>query len=104
MGRFSNPRGLDAALAEKLATLESFVRDTAPAAPPEEIRETTPEAGDKQERPRVLERPRAVESPPLVPEPPQPQLSPLLSDRLLDAKVRLHRRLIEETNLSALEK
>jgi pilus assembly protein CpaF len=30
--------------------------------------------------------------------------SPLLSDKLLDAKVRLHRRLIEEINLSALEK
>ncbi|HZP76844.1 MAG TPA: CpaF family protein [Pseudolabrys sp.] len=30
--------------------------------------------------------------------------SPLLSERLLDAKVRLHRRLIEEINLSALEK
>jgi pilus assembly protein CpaF len=28
----------------------------------------------------------------------------LLSDKLLDAKVRLHRRLIEETNLQALEK
>jgi len=30
--------------------------------------------------------------------------NPLLSDRLLDAKVRLHRRLIDEINLSALEK
>src|SRR5580700_9613050 len=30
--------------------------------------------------------------------------NPLLTDKLLDAKVRLHRRLIEETNLSALEK
>jgi pilus assembly protein CpaF len=30
--------------------------------------------------------------------------NPLLSDKLLDAKVRLHRRLIEEVNLSALEK
>ena len=35
----------------------------------------------------------------------QPQAAnPLLSDKLLDAKVRLHRRLIEEINLSALEK
>ena len=34
---------------------------------------------------------------------PAPQASnPLLSDKLLDAKVRLHRRLIEEVNLSAL--
>jgi pilus assembly protein CpaF len=30
--------------------------------------------------------------------------NPLMTDRLLDAKVRLHRRLIEEINLSALEK
>src|SRR5438094_4276595 len=36
---------------------------------------------------------------------PAPQASnPLLSDKLLDAKVRLHRRLIEEINLQALEK
>jgi pilus assembly protein CpaF len=40
-----------------------------------------------------------------TPEPAQaPSANPLLSDKLLDAKVRLHRRLIEETNLSALEK
>lgn len=41
------------------------------------------------------------------PEPekaPAEPASPLLSDKLLDAKVRLHRRLIEEINLSALEK
>src|SRR5487761_1878837 len=30
--------------------------------------------------------------------------NPLVTDKLLDAKVRLHRRLIEEINLSALEK
>ncbi|HLN37051.1 MAG TPA: ATPase, T2SS/T4P/T4SS family, partial [Xanthobacteraceae bacterium] len=41
-----------------------------------------------------------------APEPPAPQPSanPLLTEKLLDAKVRLHRRLIEEINLSALEK
>ena len=45
-----------------------------------------------------------------LPEPPPEQVSPpasespLLSDKLLDAKVRLHRRLIEEINLSALDK
>jgi pilus assembly protein CpaF len=43
------------------------------------------------------------------PEPPKDKLpaeskNPLHSDKLLDAKVRLHRRLIEEVNLSALEK
>src|SRR5580704_13290785 len=40
-----------------------------------------------------------------IPEPTAPVASnPLLTDKLLDAKVRLHRRLIEEINLSALEK
>src|SRR3974390_2224842 len=39
---------------------------------------------------------------PTVSEP--PPTNPLLSDKFLDAKVRLHRRLIEEINLSALEK
>jgi len=38
------------------------------------------------------------------PEPVVQASNPLLSDKLLDAKVRLHRRLIEEINLSALEK
>src|SRR6266581_4724398 len=39
-----------------------------------------------------------------APEPVVPAANLLLSDKLLDAKVRLHRRLIEETNLQALEK
>src|SRR3569833_1464742 len=34
----------------------------------------------------------------------EPPASPLLSGKLLDAKVRLHRKLIEEINLSALDK
>jgi pilus assembly protein CpaF len=65
------------------------------------------------------EPPPVAEAPPLVPTPmswmtPAPQVpddaseaepaNPLLTDKLLDAKVRLHRRLIEEINLSALEK
>jgi pilus assembly protein CpaF len=41
---------------------------------------------------------------PQNPEPAAQVSNPLLSDKLLDAKVRLHRRLIEEINLSALEK
>src|ERR1700686_1134203 len=46
-----------------------------------------------------------AEAPPeLGPSAQQPSSNPLLSDKLLDAKVRLHRRLIEEINLSALEK
>jgi pilus assembly protein CpaF len=35
---------------------------------------------------------------------PAPNTNPLLSNKLLDAKVRLHRRLIEEINLQALER
>ncbi len=38
------------------------------------------------------------------PAPAPPPASPSLTEKLLDAKVRLHRRLIEEINLSALEK
>jgi len=42
--------------------------------------------------------------PEAAPEPAVPPSSnPLLTDKLLDAKVRLHRRLIEEINLSALK-
>ena len=44
------------------------------------------------------------ELPKLEPNPePSPSISPL-RDKLLDAKVRLHRRLIEEINLSAIER
>ena len=39
-----------------------------------------------------------------MPEQATVPINPLLSAKLLDAKVRLHRRLIEEINLSALEK
>src|SRR5580692_10766805 len=43
--------------------------------------------------------------PAAAPEPTAPvAANPLLTEKLLDAKVRLHRRLIEEINLSALEK
>src|SRR5262249_46365710 len=44
----------------------------------------------------------AVASPATAPEPTNG--NPLLSAKLLDAKVRLHRRLIEEINRNALEK
>ena len=43
-------------------------------------------------------------APPVVAAPAPEPANPLLSEKLLDAKVRLHRRLIEEINLSALEK
>jgi len=43
------------------------------------------------------------EAPP-VEAPPSQSANPLLSGKLLDAKVRLHRKLIEEINLSAIDK
>jgi pilus assembly protein CpaF len=53
----------------------------------------------------VIEIDRAPEIVAPMPEPVVlPPNNPLLSAKLLDAKVRLHRRLIEEINLSALEK
>src|SRR5438477_5427011 len=46
-----------------------------------------------------------MEAPPTAPEPAAPvSENPLQTDKLLDAKVRLHRKLIEEVNLQALEK
>src|SRR6185312_8981469 len=42
--------------------------------------------------------------PPVAAQASAPHANPLLTDKLLDAKVRLHRKLIEEINLSALEK
>src|SRR5947209_20186542 len=70
-------------------------------------------AGAPAPAPTTAELP-AVEAPSLqmvselpkfdAPNPePAPSVSPL-RDKLLDAKVRLHRRLIEEINLSAIEK
>jgi pilus assembly protein CpaF len=49
--------------------------------------------------------PIEIASPPMAPEPDQAaRANALLSEKLLDAKVRLHRRLIEEINLQALER
>jgi pilus assembly protein CpaF len=48
--------------------------------------------------------PLMLAPPPVAPQASTPSANPLLTDKLLDAKVRLHRKLIEEINLSALEK
>src|SRR4051794_17220876 len=46
-----------------------------------------------------------VQAPPIAPEGAVPAAAnPLQTDKLLDAKVRLHRKLIEEINLQALER
>src|SRR5437763_16050306 len=65
-------------------------------------------APDLVPAPDPIAAPAPEEAPPAA----APELTPdvsarpstLLSDKLLDAKVRLHRRLIEEINLSVLEK
>ncbi|PWB59222.1 MAG: type II secretion system protein E [Bradyrhizobiaceae bacterium] len=55
--------------------------------------------------PAEPEPPVAVIEEPKRPEPePAPAAPAALTEKLLDAKVRLHRRLIEEINLSAIEK
>ena len=60
--------------------------------------------------PAAAPEPMPVRELALPPEPVEPPPDPavvstrLLTEKLLDAKVRLHRRLIEEINLSALEK
>jgi pilus assembly protein CpaF len=51
----------------------------------------------------VLAEPEPEPAAPAAAEP-APPINPLHSDKLLDAKVRLHRRLLEEVNLQALEK
>src|SRR5258708_36013891 len=50
----------------------------------------------------ICPEPDAAPAP--APEPAAPAPNSLLSDKLHDAKVRLHRRLIEEINLQALER
>ena len=59
------------------------------------------------ELPLVPESPATSILPEAVPESPPPEApaaNTLRSDKLLDAKVRLHRKLIDEINLSALDK
>jgi pilus assembly protein CpaF len=54
--------------------------------------------------PAVAARTNLPEPEPPAKEPQAEPANPLFSEKLLDAKVRLHRRLIEELNLSALER
>jgi pilus assembly protein CpaF len=67
------------------------------AQPPE-----PPDAAERMAEP-VAALP-AIAVPVAEPAPPLAPSATLLSERLLDAKVRLHRKLLEEINLSALEK
>src|SRR5450759_4591548 len=77
-----------------------FTARRVPAADPPAIEEPAPSALGGAAWTVPPEIP-AEQAPPLQP---QAAADLLLSDKMLDAKVRLHRRLIEEINLSALEK
>ena len=79
--------------------LGRFTKRSAVVAPAVAEREEPVEAATQ-----VIELDAAPEIAPPLPDPMPAPNNPLLSAKLLDAKVRLHRRLIEEINLSALEK
>ncbi len=67
-------------------------------------RVAVPEPAPKVEE-RVPENRVRDVAPSIVPEPaPAPTMGVLLREKLLDAKVRLHRKLLEEINLAALDK
>src|SRR5579884_4103821 len=70
-------------------------------APPSEAAAPAPAGGSAEAALAALSKLGALPAPEPAAAPPA---NPLLTDKLLDAKVRLHRRLIEEINLSALEK
>jgi pilus assembly protein CpaF len=64
-----------------------------------------PEPPPQEEIPIAPEAPHSLESMSAPePAPAIPSQNALLAEKLLDAKVRLHRRLLEDINLSALEK
>ena len=82
-----------------------------PAAPPAAVEAEPPvDAVAWTIFPEALPEPAPIVPMRLAPEPVPAAAgtpatpNPLLTDKLLDAKVRLHRKLIEEINLSALEK
>lgn len=87
-GRFSTLRGGPAADAP-------MVVDDGQPAPDEPSWQALPEL---EAQTQLALQPDQATDTPVVPS------NPLLTDKLLDAKVRLHRRLIEEINLQALEK
>lgn len=86
-------------------TIQAPERD-ARAAPPPPVSLAPPPVPP---RPEPAPEPTAAPPPPVVHAAAKPAATPeslqaTVNQRLLDAKVRLHRRLIEELNLSALEK
>jgi len=83
------------------SALEGIAWTVFPDAAPESPPPAAPSAPSASAAPAAPVGPAA---PAAAPAPQQAAANPLLTEKLLDAKVRLHRRLIEEINLSALEK
>ena len=92
LGRFS---------AKKAVQTEERVAEPARPMPQAEAPTSAPEAGDA---PRVAMSPAVAPAPVAAQAAPEPAPNNSIAQKLLDAKVRLHRRLIEELNLAALEK
>jgi pilus assembly protein CpaF len=89
--------GADSPIAGLLAQIEKDIKALGQPASASQGAEAIPVMTEAAAAP-----PHVAPPPPLPAAPESGQV--LLSQRLLDAKVRLHRRLIEEINLSALEK
>jgi pilus assembly protein CpaF len=87
-------------MAGRFSALRGGTPDPAPALA-EEVA-AAPRASAWQVLPEPAPQSKAV--PESQPDAPSAPANPLLTEKLLDAKVRLHRRLIEEINLQALEK
>lgn len=85
-------------MAGRFTARRSFGPEPTPVAPPPML-QPEPASQDQDDAPA----PSFLTMPEPVKLPAEPA-NPLHSDKYLDAKVRLHRRLIEEINLSALEK
>src|SRR5690242_5232320 len=106
-GRFSARRIAPEFPPMEAAAAPAALAGTTPPPPPPPAAEeglawTIFPEGEAEQAPVVPMMPAPAPAPAAAPAP--PLANPLLTDKLLDAKVRLHRKLIEEINLSALEK
>src|SRR5215831_6122094 len=110
-GRFSTRRAAPEFPPVEVAS--AALAPALPAAAPEPSLESPPLEADGEGFTWTVFPEETPEPDPIAPlmlaPTPEPAASPapsnpLLTDKLLDAKVRLHRKLIEEINLSALEK
>jgi pilus assembly protein CpaF len=102
-GRFSARRTAPEFPPMEAAAAPAALAGTLPPPPPPAVEEALawtifPEADSERAPAPLMLAP--TPAPAAAPAP----ANPLLTDKLLDAKVRLHRKLIEEINLSALEK